>query len=153
MSARPGRSVPLGRVVLTFFAITFVLLALYASGYLLPYRTSRGTGTGGDDRITREVNLTPPSSPGSTSGPVTELALGPVNFSMHLVNWFSPGGPGVDGSGTEQGGPTFGFSVGGPPTTTGWANWTSPDSDFGVDYNEGETVLVWTLLPHPVATA
>ncbi|HEV2449255.1 MAG TPA: hypothetical protein VGU43_02460 [Thermoplasmata archaeon] len=151
MSAPPRRAIPLGRVVLVVFATAFVLLAIFASGsYSLP-RTDRAAGNGGV-YVTRTVNLSPPASAGSTSGPVTEVAVGPTSFSLRLIDWFSAAGPAVNGSVAEWAGPILGFTVGGPPTTTGWANWTSPDGTSGVDYNEDVTVLIWTVVPHPAAT-
>jgi len=109
------------------------VVGVYAIGYYLA-ETSTVTQTH-NPRASEFVNLTTPSCP-SEAGPVSNVSLADVTFHIQLIQWCTAN-PKVHGNGTEYGGPTYQFEMGTPATPVGgWLNWTSPDGDFEVQYND-----------------
>ncbi len=93
---------------------------------------------------TEFVNLTIPICPNEV-GPVSNISLADVTFHIQLIQWCTTN-PKVHGNGTELGGPTYQFEMGTPATPVGgWLNWTSPDGDFEVQYNDMATVHLWVF--------
>jgi hypothetical protein len=90
-------------------------------------------------------NLTPPECPNET-GPMANLAAASGHFTVGLAGWCTAF-PDIRGTGTEPDGRADSILVGVPVEPLwlrGWTNWTSPDGTFGLDDNQGPTVVLWS---------
>ena len=132
----------IGRRAGALIAAVTIIGLLLAASYLFSQKPVSPQGPVISGAANETLNLTPPTCP-TQNGSVTRVTVATVQFSLRIVEWCSFGSQ-VNGTGAEQPGPTYSFQLGSAAhSTTGWINWTSPDGEFGVDYNQQVTVHLW----------
>ena len=129
-------------IVAAATVVVTVLLVAWP-GFLLHGLSSSSLTIGGITYDQESATVQLPDCPSST-GTGSQYVFHGVGFSFHVVNWCSPGGGLLVGSGLETKGPGYNFTLEGLPGPSQWVTWVSPDKLFGIQWDRGSNVNLLT---------